>query len=285
MQQNFHPAPVFSGEATASWFRPMPRHSLDQVCCMGALPERLREEAHLLDPNSIFFDLLPMGKFRSYLLYGPPGTAKSYLALAFVRELMQMGYAFVSLRAEDLRACSEPQRQTLAAAAFREASGHAPCVILVEDLEQFCRSRSGAEPGDWKQTVEFLTACNALRDTPAPIVFIGCTDKPWLVDCSLMDKSQTIRIPYPGAEDRRAFFSLRLGDLPFGDDLSMEELVSVSENRDFRELTALARALAQASGGRALSRSMLEEALEAHPATDKSQVLRDLEAFETFNYE
>ena len=212
----------------------MPRVDLDRD--VGGYPEikaQLRLEVLDLldikdrstDPEAIrhIEELVPKG----LVLFGPPGTGKTYLAKAIATSL-NATISVVSgpeLKSRWVGDSEENLRRV-----FSQARRAAPSVIVFDELDSFASARgtytgSGVEHSMVNQ---LLTEMDGFRKDELVFV-IGTTNFPEALDPALLRPGRfelQVEIPYPDAEDRREILRIYRDrfDLALSEDL-LERLV------------------------------------------------------------
>jgi peroxin-6 len=157
------------------------------------------------------------GRTRSgVLLYGPPGTGKTLLAKAVATEC---ALAFVAVKGPELVSPYVGESERGVRDAFARARAAAPAVLFFDELDALAPARGRASDAGGvmdRVTASLLAeldACGAAAsggggggrgrhaDTPAPagpVVVIGATNRPDLLDAALLRPGRLDRLVYVG---------------------------------------------------------------------------------------
>ena len=192
------PTDGISEDVVQSWFRESPKHGFDKISGMTDLVEKLRE--HVSDMAAARFKArLGVSNTNSFFLYGPPGCGKTYIVEAFIHELIKQGYCFMKLSGADIHASLVGEAEKRVERAFKEARRHAPCILFIDEIESVCRNRSTPNLANhaMNTTNAFLNAYNELIADDKPVIFIGATNYPQMVDVAMADRTEMVRVPLP----------------------------------------------------------------------------------------
>ena len=135
----------------------------------------------------------------SILILGSPGCGKTYIIEAFIHELMKQGYSFMKLAGADIHASLVGEAEKRVERAFQEARRHAPCILFIDEIDSVCRNRSTPNlPNHALNTTNaFLNAYNEMVSDDKPVIFIGATNYPHMVDVAMADRAEMVRVPLP----------------------------------------------------------------------------------------
>ncbi|XP_044045251.1 peroxisome assembly factor 2 isoform X2 [Siniperca chuatsi] len=148
-------------------------------------------------------ELLSLGLNRTgVLLYGPPGTGKTLLAKAVATECSM---TFLSVKGPELINMYVGQSEENIREVFCRARSAAPCVVFFDELDSLApsRGRSGDSGGVMDRVVsQLLAELDALHSSVGVFV-IGATNRPDLLDQSLLRPGRFDKLVYVGmSEDR-----------------------------------------------------------------------------------
>lgn len=198
MRTGLQPTDGISEDVVEKWFRKAPKHGFDKVSGMIDLVAKLK--GHVSDMAAARFkELMGVSNTHSFFLYGPPGCGKTYIIEAFIHELMKQGYRFMKLAGADIHASLVGEAEKRVERAFQEARRHAPCILFIDEIDSVCRNRSTPNlPNHAMNTTNaFLNAYNEMVSDDKPVIFIGATNYPHLVDSAMADRTEMIRVPLP----------------------------------------------------------------------------------------
>uniref|UniRef100_A0A669EHN9 Peroxisomal ATPase PEX6 n=1 Tax=Oreochromis niloticus TaxID=8128 RepID=A0A669EHN9_ORENI len=136
------------------------------------------------------------------LLCGPPGTGKTLLAKAVATECSM---TFLSVKGPELINMYVGQSEENIREVFRRAHSAAPCVIFFDELDSLApsRGRSGDSGGVMDRVVsQLLAELDALHSSGGVFV-IGATNRPDLLDQSLLRPGRFDKLVYMGINEDR----------------------------------------------------------------------------------
>jgi len=151
-------------------------------------------------------DLFPPGSLvgppKGVLLWGPPGTGKTMLAKAIARETHAR---FINLPLSTLQSQWFGESQSLVRATFTLARKIAPCIIFIDEIDSFMRTRRK----DDHQAVsdmraEFMGQWDGMLSDPlCHVMVMGTTNKESEIDPAMMRRlPRRFAVPLPGEEQR-----------------------------------------------------------------------------------
>uniref|UniRef100_A0A8C2K6K1 vesicle-fusing ATPase n=1 Tax=Cyprinus carpio TaxID=7962 RepID=A0A8C2K6K1_CYPCA len=182
-----------------------PNIKWNDVAGLEGAKEALKEAVIL----PIKFPHLFTGKrtpWRGILLFGPPGTGKSYLAKAVATEANNS--TFFSISSSDLVSKWLGESEKLVKNLFTLAREHKPSIIFIDEIDSLCGSRSENESEAARRIkTEFLVQMQGEISHMLP-----WTTKPYMFIVFRFEKR--IYIPLPEEHARGFMFKLNLGSTP-----------------------------------------------------------------------
>merc|ERR1712038_559828 len=179
------------------------------VAGLDAAKESLKEAVIL--PTK--FPHLFTGKrkpWRGILLFGPPGTGKSFLAKAVATEADS---TFFSVSSADLVSKWLGESEKLVKNLFEMAREKSPAIIFIDEVDSLCSSRSDNESESARRIkTEFLIQMQGVGNDNDGILVLGATNIPWVLDAAIRRRfEKRIYIPLPEAMARTSMFKLNMG--------------------------------------------------------------------------
>ncbi|XP_048870013.1 vacuolar protein sorting-associated protein 4B-like [Brienomyrus brachyistius] len=190
-----------------------PNVKWNDVAGLEGAKEALKEAVIL----PIKFPHLFTGKrtpWRGILLFGPPGTGKSYLAKAVATEANNS--TFFSISSSDLVSKWLGESEKLVKNLFSLARENKPSIIFIDEIDSLCGSRSETESEAARRIkTEFLVQMQGVGNNNEGILVLGATNIPWTLDSAIRRRfEKRIYIPLPEEHARSAMFKLHLGSTP-----------------------------------------------------------------------
>ncbi|XP_028676134.2 peroxisome assembly factor 2 isoform X1 [Erpetoichthys calabaricus] len=146
-------------------------------------------------------ELVSLGLRRSgLLLYGPPGTGKTLLAKAVATECAM---TFLSVKGPELINMYVGQSEENIRDVFAKARAASPCIIFFDELDSLApnRGRSGDSGGVMDRVVSQLLAELDGLHSSADVFVIGATNRPDLLDQSLLRPGRFDKLLYVGINE------------------------------------------------------------------------------------
>nr|XP_057908781.1 ATPase family gene 2 protein homolog A [Doryrhamphus excisus] len=180
---------------------------------------------------------------KGVLLYGPPGCSKTMIAKALANE---SGLNFLAIKGPELLSKYVGESERAVREVFRKARAVAPSVVFFDEIDALAGERGSPSAsggvGD-RVLAQLLTEMDGIEQL-RNVTVLAATNRPGLIDKALMRPGRLDRIvyvPLPDAATRREIFRLQFRNIPVGEDVSVDHLVTRTEKYSGAEITAVCR--------------------------------------------
>lgn len=252
----------------------MPTYGFEKVANLDVVKERLTESViwPLTDPER--FTRMGIVPPRGILLFGPPGTGKTYVTRALAHE---SGAAFFAVKGAELLDKFVGESERGVREVFAQARAAAPAILFFDELDALApvRGRSTNSVTD-SVVAALLTELDGVTDR-GDVTVIGATNRADLIDPALLRSGRFethIELGLPEVSARRAL--LAITDVPFAGDVDLDAIAEATEGLSFADLTGMLREAALiALRADATALSVDAVTLEAALATFRGRVSAD----------
>lgn len=160
--------------------------SWEDIAGLDAVIQELRESIVLPIRHKDLFNQSKLWQApKGVLLHGPPGCGKTLIAKATAKEA---GMRFINLDVSILTDKWYGESQKLASAVFSLALKIQPCIIFIDEIDSFLRSRNS---NDHEATAMMKTQFMMLWDglstnSNSTVIVMGATNRPQDLDKAIM---------------------------------------------------------------------------------------------------
>ncbi len=224
---------------------------------------------------------------RGILLFGPPGTGKTMMMRALAKEI---DYPFFYVKASELKSKWFGESEKNLHQLFEMARKKAPCILFFDEIDSIGRKRSmSRDSPEASLLTALLQELDGFRDDK-PIIFIGATNIPNVLDPALLRPGRIDKVIYmrlPKKRERKEIFKVKLRDLPHDDSIDFDKLAEMTERFSGADIAhvveeAKMRAAERAKRLGAISPITMDDLVYVIKSTKPSTSLSDLELYEQF---
>ncbi len=227
----------------------LPKEKLSDVAGMEAAKTDVR--LSVIEPinNPEKAKKYGLKKGGGLLLYGLPGTGKTFFAKAVAGEL---GLPFYVIKSDDVYSKYVGESGKNISKIFEDARSHPMSVIFIDETNGILTARDDANAGQAAQQVVniILQELNgADSDMKNPFLLIGATNYPDKLDEAGLDRFQTIiEVELPVATTREFILKRELSTMTIGmDDGVLAWLTAKTDGYSCREAVKLANMMRKAA--------------------------------------
>lgn len=217
----------------------MPSYGFDKVANLTDVKQRLTEAVIWPMTQPERFETMGIDPPKGILLYGPPGTGKTFVIRALANE---SGAAFFPVKGAELLDKYVGESERGVREVFERARATAPAIIFFDELDALAPVRGSSTNSVTDSVVAaMLTELDGVGSR-GNVVVIGATNRRDLIDPALLRAGRFevhVRLGLPGQDGRRAL--LGITDVPFADNVELDDLAAKTEGFSFADLTGLLR--------------------------------------------
>jgi transitional endoplasmic reticulum ATPase len=223
------------------------------------------------------------------LLFGPPGTGKTMIAKAIAHEIDAT--FFVVSPAQMLSKWVGEAEQNIRKL-FEAAKAEPVSVIFLDEAEALVPKRRSDTSSVMQRVVpQILQELEGFdRKAGNALLFVGATNKPWMLDDAMLRPGRLDAKIYVGLPDSPARFRLleiHFGNRPLADDMDFGELCDLLDGYSGADIRSVAQQAAQpafldAIAGKQARAVTMKDVLEVIEATPPSVQASSLIRYERF---
>jgi len=171
------------------------------------------------------------------ILFGPPGTGKTFFAKAVATEL---DAAFFDVKGSNLLSKWVGESQKNVTQLFDEIAKHERAVLFMDEIDGLLASRgTGSSSTREGVLTEFLSAMDGVRSNMSSLLFIGATNRPVSLDSAIVSRvGAMIYVGLPDVESRKSLLENVFSKLPEGyeDEICLNELAERFDGCSMRDI-------------------------------------------------
>lgn len=202
--------------------------SWNDVAGLDSVIQELRESVVLPIRHRDLFNQSKLWQApKGVLLHGPPGCGKTLIAKATAKEA---GMRFINLDVAILTDKWYGESQKLASAVFSLALKIQPCIVFIDEIDSFLRSRnSNDHEATAMMKTQFMMLWDGLNtNNDSTVIVMGATNRPQDLDKAILRRMPAqFHISLPNVDQRLQILKLIL------------ESEIVNESVDFNRLAKL----------------------------------------------
>ena len=217
----------------------LPTYGFERVANLDEVKQRLTEAViwQMQEPER--FTRLGIEPPKGLLLYGPPGTGKTFVTRALAHE---SGAAFFTIKGAELLDKFVGESERAVREVFARARAVAPAILFFDEIDALAPTRGNSTNSVTDSVVAaLLTEMDGVSDR-GDVFVIGATNRRDLVDAALLRPGRLethLYLGLPEIASRRAFFGIQ--DIPFADDVDIEEYIGATDGLSFADLSGMLR--------------------------------------------
>lgn len=178
---------------------------------------------------------------RGALLYGPPGTGKTLLAKALATE---SNANIIVVRGPEVLSKWVGESEKAIREIFRKAKASSPCIVVFDELDSLARPRAHDDDilGNERVLSQILTEMDDAGSSG--VIIVGITNRPDLIDTSLLRPGRLDLILFVGPPDEKARLEILMvttQPMPLAGDVDLASIAQSTKNFSGADLVALCR--------------------------------------------
>jgi len=188
------------------------------------------------------FDHMRTNPPKGILLYGPPGSGKTYLAKAVASE---SEVNFISVKGPELLSKWVGESERGIREVFRKAKQASPCIIFFDEIDAIAPIRGASADSHVTERVisQFLTELDGIEELKGVIV-LAATNRLDIVDPALLRAGRfdlRLELPTPDAKARLEIFNIHTRGKPLAADVDLKALADATDGLVGADIEAICR--------------------------------------------
>ncbi|MGI5845823.1 MAG: AAA family ATPase [Alphaproteobacteria bacterium] len=223
--------------------------------------------------NSERYESLGIGFPSPIILYGKPGTGKTY-AVEKLAEFLD--WPVYSINSSSIGSPYIHQTGQKIAEVFNKAFDTSPSIVIIDEMEAYLSKRDGAQDFKVEEIGEFL---RLIPEAPKnKVLVVGMTNLIDNIDPAILRTGRfdhKIEVKMPTAEDIKSMLDTSLAKLPKDDNLNLDKVIEALTDKPRSDVAFVVKEAARLTAFRGkdkISQQEIDDALEAKAlksATDK----------------
>lgn len=212
-------------------FVEVPDVKWDDVGGLDDIKEALKEAVEWPLKYESLFRKAGTNPPKGIILYGKPGTGKTYLAKAVASE---SGVNFISVKGPQIMSKYIGESEKGVRELFKKAKQAAPTILFLDEIDSVCPRRnsdsSGSNVAD-RVISQFLTEMDGIEDLKG-VVVLAATNRIDMIDPALLRSGRfdlMFELPYPDEKTRKNIFEIHTRNKPLHNDVKIGKLAKDTE--------------------------------------------------------
>ena len=265
--------------------RDKPNVKLDDVAGLEDVKEALREDIGNAIKHPELYKTFGIAAGGGILLFGPPGTGKTFIAKAVAGEL---DAAFFSVSGSQIKDKYVGETEKNMRRLFEAADEHKCSVIFIDEAESILKKRSAEDRVS--PVTDFLILADGLKERKNTLLLLGGTNNPWDIDPAVLRPGRfgkRIYVGLPDEDARLAIFKLNLKDVPLDPYIKLKDFAQKSEGYSGADIKGICERAKKKAIGRLIDDPQQEQVLlfsdlnnsfkSTPPSVTKAQVQKYLD--------
>ena len=207
--------------------RDKPNVKLDDVAGLEDVKQALREDIGNAIKHPELYKTFGIAAGGGILLFGPPGTGKTFIAKAVAGEL---DAAFFSVSGSQIKDKYVGETEKNMRRLFEAADEHKCSVIFIDEAESILKKRSSEDRVS--AVTDFLILADGLKERKNTLLLLGGTNNPWDIDPAVLRPGRfgkRIYVGLPDEEARLAIFKLNLKGVPLDPYIKLKDFAKETD--------------------------------------------------------
>jgi transitional endoplasmic reticulum ATPase len=188
------------------------------------------------------FDHMRTNPPKGILLYGPPGSGKTFLAKAVASE---SEVNFISVKGPELLSKWVGESERGIREVFRKAKQASPCIVFFDEIDAIAPIRGASADSHVTERVvsQFLTELDGIEELKGVIV-LAATNRLDIVDPALLRAGRfdfRLELPIPDAKARLEIFNIHTRGKPLTADVDLKALADTTDGIVGADIAAICR--------------------------------------------
>ena len=178
---------------------------------------------------------------KGALLFGPPGCGKTILARALATE---SGGNMILVRGPEILSKWVGESEKAIREIFRKAKASSPCVIIFDELDSLAKMKNGEEGSGIGENILSQMLTEMEEGTTSRVVIIGITNRPDLIDNSMLRTGRldlNVFVGPPDEKGRLEIIKILTDSMPLSKDVDLNEIAVATQSYSGADLASLCR--------------------------------------------